>query len=162
MDKVCNGIDPRWFYPEIIPNLRHPEREVHLGFGTTPTGRRENYRVKLHQNEQGETIVERVDGLYPAISIVRFLSNCYVRDKQKNEIRPLFVTKEMVRPLLLKLRSFGFSGLYDYALCAMQLGLLKRENRPKNISPKIPNRTRKKQRLTRLRRRAKRQKGVIQ
>lgn len=149
MDKVCNGIDPRWFYPEIIPNLRHPEREVHLGFGTTPTGRRENYRVKLH--------LERVDGLYPAISIVRFLINFYVRDKQKNKIRPLFVTKEMVRPLLLKLRFFGYSGLYDYVLCAMQLGLIKRENRPKNISPKIPNRTRKKQRLTRLQRREKRQ-----
>lgn len=157
MGEFCNEIDPRLYYAEITPNLRRSQREARLIFGTTPTGRRENYRVKLHQNEQGETIVERVDGLYLAISIVRFLSNCNVRDKQKNEIRPLFVTKEMLRPLLLKLRYFGFSGLYDYVLCAMQLGLLKRENRPKNISPKIPNRTRKKQRLTRLKRRAKRQ-----
>lgn len=153
MDKVCSGIDPRWFYPEIIPNLRHPDREVYLGFGTTPTGRRENYRIKLCQNERGKTEVERIDGLW----LLRFCINHFAQGKQKNKIRPLFVTKEMVRPLLLKLRSFGLSGLYDYALCAMQLGLLKRENRAKNISPKIPNRTRKKQRLTRLQRREKRQ-----
>lgn len=148
MDKVCNEIDPRLYYAEITPNLRRSQREARLRFGTTPTGRRENYRIKLYQNERGKTEVERIDG---------FCINHFAQGKQKNKIRPLFVTKEMVRPLLLKLRSFGLSGLYDYVLCAMQLGLLKRENRPKNISPKIPNRTRKKQRLTRLQRRAKRQ-----
>ena len=153
MDEFFNEIDPRLYYAEIIPNLRRSQREVHLGFGTTPTGRRENYRVKLHQNERGETEVERIDGLW----LLRFCINHFAQGKQKNKIRPLFVTKEMIRPLLLKLRSFGLSGLYDYVLCAMQLGLLKRENRPKNISPKIPNRTRKKQRLTRLKRRSKRQ-----
>lgn len=153
MDKVCNEIDPRLYYAEITPNLRRSQREARLEFGTTPAGRRENYRVKLCQNEGGKTEVERIDGLW----LLRFCINHFAQGKQKNKIRPLFVTKEMVRPLLLKLRSFGLSGLYDYVLCAMQLGLLKRENRPKNISPKIPNRTRKKQRLTRLQRRAKRQ-----
>lgn len=153
MDKVCNEIDPRLHYAEMTPNLRRSQRESPLRFGTTPTGRRENYRVKLNRNEKGETVVERIDDLW----LYRFLCNCFVRDKQKNEIRPLFVTKAMHRSLLLKLRYFGYCGLYDYALCVMQLGLVKRENRTKNISPKIPNRTRKKHRLTRLQRRNKRQ-----
>lgn len=157
MDKVCNEIDPRWFYPEIIPNLRHPDREVYLGFGTTPTGRRENYRIKLHRNEKGETVVERVENSRSADALLRFMKHFVIRDKASGRITPLRVDIKSLRFILLKLRLFGDSWLAEYIKYAIQLGLMESPTSRIVTVQKMSNRIRKRQRLTRLQRRAKRQ-----
>lgn len=157
MGEFCNGIDPRWYYAEIIPNLRRSQREVRLGFGTTPTGRRENYRIKLHRNEKGETVVERVENSRSADALLRFMKHFVIRDKASGRITPLRVDMKSLRFILLKLRLFGDSWLAEYIKYAIQLGLMESPTSRMVTVQKMSNRTRKKQRLTRLQRREKRQ-----
>lgn len=157
MDKVCNEIDPRLYYAEITPNLRRSQREARLRFGTTPTGRRENYRVKLHRNEKGETVVERVEISRSADALLRFMKHCVIRDKVSGRITPLRVDKKSLRFILLKLRLLEDSWMAEYIKYATQLGLMESPTSRIVTVQKMSNRIRKKQRLTRLQRRAKRQ-----
>ncbi len=157
MDEFCNEIDPRLYYAEITPNLRRSQKEARLRFGTTPTGRRENYRVKLYQNEKGETAVERVETSRSVEAFLHFMKHFAIRDKESGKIIPLRVNIKSLRFILLKLRLFGHSWLTEYMKYAIQLGLIERPAGRSVIVQKMPNRTRKKQRLTRLQRREKRQ-----
>lgn len=157
MDEFFNEIDRRLYFADSIPNLRHPQREVRLGFGTTPTGRRENYRVKLYRNEKGETVDERVETSRSVEAFLHFMKHFEIRDRESGKIIPLRVGIKSLRFILLKFRLFGDSWLTEYMKYAIQLGLIERPVGRSVIVQKMPNRTRKKQRLTRLQRREKRQ-----